>query len=82
MGLLREMETIKGSMLIRGTVFYVAQEPWIFTSTLKQNILFGMSYDKEKFDSVIKACSLEKVNQPCRKTPQTCPGTIKLFPHI
>ena len=61
MGLMREMETIKGSMSMRGTVFYVAQEPWIFTSTLKQNILFGKEYDKEKFDNVIKACSLDKV---------------------
>jgi ATP-binding cassette subfamily C (CFTR/MRP) protein 4 len=60
MALMREMETIRGGINVLGSLFYVAQEPWIFTSTLKQNILFGKDYDEEKFERVIKACSLDK----------------------
>ena len=60
MALMREMETIRGGIYVRGSLFYVAQEPWIFTSTLKQNILFGKDYDEQKFERVIKACSLDK----------------------
>ena len=60
MALMREMETIRGTIYVRGSLFYVAQEPWIFTSTLKQNILFGKDYDEAKFERVIRACSLDK----------------------
>ena len=62
MALMKEIETIKGHIDINGSIFYVSQEPWIFNSTLKQNILFGKSYDEQKFEEVLKACSLDKVN--------------------
>jgi ABC-type multidrug transport system fused ATPase/permease subunit len=62
MALMKEIETIKGVVDINGSIFYVSQEPWIFNSTIKQNILFGKSYDKKKFEEVLKACSLDKVN--------------------
>jgi ABC-type multidrug transport system fused ATPase/permease subunit len=61
MSLLGEIETVRGKLDVKGSSFYVAQEPWIFTATLKQNILFGKPYVKEKFDNVIKACCLDKV---------------------
>ena len=61
MALLGEIETIEGRMDVRGSVFFVSQEPWIFTATLKQNILFGKPFDQQKFDEVLKACCLDKV---------------------
>ena len=62
MSLLGEIETIKGRMDVRGSVFFVSQEPWIFTATLKQNILFGKPFEQPKFDDVLKACCLDKVS--------------------
>jgi ABC-type multidrug transport system fused ATPase/permease subunit len=59
MALLGEIPTVKsGTVDISGTTFYVSQEPWIFSATVKENILFGKTYDKEKFDEIVDACML------------------------
>ena len=58
MALLGEMPNIKGDIKLNGTVFYVSQEPWIFSATIKQNIIFGKPYEKEKFNEIVKICAL------------------------
>ena len=60
--LLKEIPYITGDIEINGKVFYVSQEAWIFPSSIKQNILFGKEYDKERFNAVIKACNLKQVD--------------------
>ena len=42
------------------TFAYAAQEPWIMSNTLRNNILFGLPYDREWYDAVISACSLDQ----------------------
>jgi ATP-binding cassette subfamily C (CFTR/MRP) protein 4 len=61
MALLNELPNIKGDLQMNGSVFYVSQEPWIFSSTVKQNILFGKEYDEEKFNQIIEVCALKDV---------------------
>jgi ATP-binding cassette, subfamily C (CFTR/MRP), member 4 len=63
MSLLGEMPSINGNIKINGSIFYVTQEPWIFSSSIKQNILFGKEYVKEKFDKIIKICALKDVRR-------------------
>lgn len=41
-----------------GTAAYVSQQAWIQNATLKDNILFGKSYDKVLYNKVIDACAL------------------------
>jgi ATP-binding cassette subfamily C (CFTR/MRP) protein 4 len=60
MALLEEMHIVQGKVNVRGNVFYVPQEPWIFTGSIKQNILFGKEYDKQKFREVIKIACLDQ----------------------
>ena len=67
MALLGEMGLIEGDIKLNGNVFYVTQEPWIFSSTIKQNILFGKEYSKEKFNKIIKICALKEVIGSCVK---------------
>jgi ATP-binding cassette subfamily C (CFTR/MRP) protein 4 len=52
MALLEEMPSRQGDIKLTGSVFYVTQEPWIFSSSFKQNILFGKDYSKEKFNQI------------------------------
>jgi ATP-binding cassette subfamily C (CFTR/MRP) protein 1 len=54
-------ETIvgSGSIGLKGSVAYAAQSPWILNATLRDNILFGLPMDKEKYDRVIQACQLK-----------------------
>ncbi|CAF0703154.1 unnamed protein product [Brachionus calyciflorus] len=58
--LMDELQKVSGEIDIQGSLFYVPQEPWIFTASLKQNILFGKPYDKKKFDQIIKVCCLDE----------------------
>lgn len=62
MAIMEELDKVSGSVEIQGSVFYVPQEPWIFTGSLRQNITFGRPYNKEKFDKIVKVCCLEQVS--------------------
>lgn len=36
-------------------------EPWIFSGTIRENILFGLDYDVQKFNRCIHATALHTV---------------------
>ena len=61
MALLEELQIQGGTVDVKGSVFYVSQEPWIFTSSIRQNILFGKAYDSKKFKEIIEVCCLKQV---------------------
>ena len=52
---------MSGSVVVDGKVSYASQEPWVFSGTLQENILFGLPYKPEWYQKVIEACSLDKV---------------------
>jgi ABC-type multidrug transport system fused ATPase/permease subunit len=43
---------------LNGTVAYVSQTAWILNKTLRDNILFGLPYDKSRYNTVIDCCCL------------------------
>lgn len=57
---LRELPTEYGLLAINGKLSYSSQDPWVFASSIRQNILFGEKMDKRRYEMVIKACDLEK----------------------
>ena len=46
------------NVALHGSVAYVAQTAWILNKTVRENILFGLPYDRERYEQVIDACSL------------------------
>ncbi|CAF4950125.1 unnamed protein product, partial [Rotaria sp. Silwood1] len=54
-----EIPFFDGQIQLHGSFCYVPQEPWIFSSTVKKNILFGKDYDPQLFRRVINATALE-----------------------
>ena len=60
--LLKELPALSGTITVKGSVGYASQEAWIFSATLRDNILFGLPYDPDKYDTVIEACALQKVS--------------------
>ena len=58
--ILGELSTLEGSREVKGRIAYAPQEPWIFSGTIRQNILCGLDYDEERYRRVIKAAALER----------------------
>lgn len=52
---------MSGSVNVQGSISYVSQEPWMFSGTLKENILFGEKFDRIWYEKVLDACSLDEV---------------------
>lgn len=42
-----------GSSIVEGSIAYVEQEPFIYSATVKNNILFGKEFDQARFDQAI-----------------------------
>ena len=55
-----ERAVSKGSLQHSGIIAYVSETPWIFSATIRENILFGSPFNEEFYSETIKACQLEK----------------------
>jgi ATP-binding cassette subfamily C (CFTR/MRP) protein 4 len=50
--ILRELPLSEGRISVRGAVSYASQEPWLFASSVQQNILFGSPMDRQRYRKV------------------------------
>ena len=57
--LVGEMRRIEGVIKLGGTVAFCPQTAWIQNATVRNNILFGKEFDREKYNRVIRDCALE-----------------------
>jgi len=48
----------KADWILPGAIAYVAQIPWIENATMKENILFDLPLDEERYHKVTAACAL------------------------
>ena len=37
---------------------YVPQQAWIQNNTLRENIIFGKTYEKDRYNRILDACAL------------------------
>ena len=54
------IEIPENDWIIPAASAFVSQSPWIEEGTLRNNILFGLPFNEERYTSVVKACALEK----------------------
>ncbi|KAJ1721747.1 Canalicular multispecific organic anion transporter 1, partial [Coemansia biformis] len=54
------MPLVEGSGVVRGTVAYVSQNPWIMNATFRDNVLFGNDYDEQRYLQTLEACALSE----------------------
>ncbi|KAJ4795980.1 ABC transporter C family member 3 [Rhynchospora pubera] len=55
-----EMPKVSGEVELCGSTAYVSQSPWIQSGTIEDNILFGTKMDRDRYERVLEACSLNK----------------------
>ena len=55
-----EISDISGTVTCQGTLVYVPQIAWVFSGTIRENILFGQSYNADKYNSILNSCALMK----------------------
>ncbi|KAF8667248.1 hypothetical protein HU200_052914 [Digitaria exilis] len=58
--ILGEMPKREGTVRVSGRKAYVPQTAWIMSGNIRDNILFGNPYDKEKYERILQACALAK----------------------
>ncbi|PIA13121.1 P-loop containing nucleoside triphosphate hydrolase protein [Coemansia reversa NRRL 1564] len=46
------------SSVVLGNIAYVAQEPWLRNATIRDNILFGERYHRQRYERVVHMCAL------------------------
>ncbi|KAM9795005.1 ATP-binding cassette sub-family C member 5 [Neosynchiropus ocellatus] len=56
--LLGQMTLLEGNIAVSGGFALVSQQAWILNDSLKENILFGNEYDRDKYEAVLEACCL------------------------
>ena len=44
--------------MLKDTIAYASQSPFILNDTIRNNILFGEDYDEEYYQRVLEACNL------------------------
>lgn len=58
-GLMGEMRRTEGKVIFSGSTALCAQTPWIQNATVRENILFGLPFDEDRYWAAVKHASLE-----------------------
>ena len=60
MAMLKELSLTSGRVSRNGTVAFVPQIPWVFSGSVRENIIFYKPFDQERFEMVVSACELQE----------------------
>ncbi|KAJ3487459.1 hypothetical protein NLG97_g6405 [Lecanicillium saksenae] len=52
--------TTTKSWVESGQVAIVSQTPWLSANSVKENIIFGLPFNQERYDAVLHSCALDK----------------------
>ncbi|KAJ3067239.1 hypothetical protein HDU98_009578 [Podochytrium sp. JEL0797] len=55
-----QINKTSGTMHTYGTCGYVPQEPWLIDANIRDNILFGLDFDDQKYTDAIRAVGLTR----------------------
>ncbi|EAW12826.1 ATP-binding cassette glutathione S-conjugate transporter YCF1 [Aspergillus clavatus NRRL 1] len=56
--LLGDLWKTEGEVIVRGSIAYVAQQPWVMNASVRENIVFGHRWDPQFYDLTVGACAL------------------------
>lgn len=56
--LIGQLHLVQGSVGLDGTLAYATQQAWLMNATIRENVVFGLSYDQSKYEVAIAASGL------------------------
>ena len=69
-----EIWNTSGTIDYQGSVIYLPQTAWVFSGTIKENILFGQPNEESKYERIIDVCALKEDFQRLPDGDQTVVG--------
>ena len=69
-----ETSNASGTIDYQGSVIYLPQTAWVFSGTIKENILFGQPLEESKYERIIDVCALKEDFQRLPDGDQTVVG--------
>ena len=69
-----EISNASGTIDYQGSVIYLPQTAWVFSGTIKENILFGQPFEESKYERIIDVCALKEDFQRLPDGDQTVVG--------
>ena len=60
MTILGEIPISSGKISCIGKIAFVSQTPWVYSGTVRENIVFGKEFHEQKYTRVLEVCDLEK----------------------
>ena len=51
-----------GSVTKSGRMSYASQDPWVFSGSIRENIVLDLPYHEEWYIRVVEACALDKAS--------------------
>ena len=67
-------EDTSETITYQGKLIYLPQTAWVFSGTIRENILFGKPYEGHKYARIIEACALTEDIQRFPDSDQTVVG--------
>ena len=58
MSLINEIDILQGECHLTGSCAFVPREPWILSTSVRENITYGRQWDEEWYSKVVSLCSL------------------------
>ena len=55
-----ETSNVGGTIDYQGSVIYLPQTTWVFSGTIKENILFCQPFEESKYERIIDVCALKE----------------------
>lgn len=55
-----DSEAHPGNWILKGSVAYVGQSPWLESTSFRDNVLFGLPFIEDRYNKVIEVCALKK----------------------
>lgn len=60
MSIIKELPIKSGSLKVQGSSSFASQQPWVFSGTVRDNILFGKPFNEDLFKRIIQVCALKR----------------------